>query len=368
MKKKVFIAKYPPARFVKCFEYLRFFLTQLARKFTVPNMIIMEMTQGFYVSKAIGTAAELNLAEHLKDGDKNIAALAKLTNTHENSLYRLMRMLVSQGVFKEKSHRVFSQNRLSRALLNKQESMRYMTFHMVNGVNWNLFGELKSVVETGENAATKVLNMDVFSYLEANPEKNEIYNRAMSNSSVLLSQAVVSEYNFKNAKHIIDIGGGHGVLLSIILHMNKHLKGTVFDLPHVVEGANENFDKYEVRNRAETVSGNFSEGVPEGGDIYLMKSIVHFLDDEQSIALLKKIKMVLPEKGKVLLIEAIVENNSMYSFAKLLDIQMMVGTKGGKERTYKEYKLLVEKAGFNIKRVVKTVAPISIIELVHINS
>jgi hypothetical protein len=150
--------------------------------------------------------------------------------------------------------------------------------------------------------------------------------------------------------------------------MNKHLKGTVFDLPHVVEGANENFDKYEVRNRAETVSGNFSEDVPEGGDIYLMKSIVHFLDDEQSIALLKKIKTVLPEKGKILLIEAIVENNSMNSFAKLLDIQMMVGTKGGKERTYKEYKLLVEKAGLKIKRVVKTVAPISIIELIHINS
>ena len=367
MKKNIYIPKYPPAWFVKCFEYLRFFLTQLARKFTVPNMVVMEMIQGFYVSKAIGTAAELNLAELLKDGDKNITELAKLTHTHENSLYRLMRMLVSQGFFKEKSRGVFSQNRLSRALLNEQESMRYMAFHMVNGVNWNLFNELKNVVETGENAASKVLNTDVFSYLEANAEKNEIYNRAMSNSSVLLSRAVVSEYNFKNAKRIIDIGGGHGVLLSIILYKNKQLNGTVFDLSHVVEGANENFDKYGVRDRAEAVSGNFTESVPEGGDVYLMKSILHFLDDEQSIALLKKIKMVLPEKGKVLLIEAIVENNSMYSFAKLLDIQMMVGTEGGKERTIQEYNFIVERSGLRIKRVVKTVAPVSIIELVHIS-
>lgn len=367
MNKKIFIPKYPPAWFVKWFEYLRFFLTQLARKLTVPNMVIIEMLQGFYVSKAIGIAAELNLAEHLKNGDKNIAELAIITQTHEDSLYRLMRMLSCQGIFTEKRHRVFSQNRLSKALLNKQESMRYMAFHMVNGVNWNLFNELKSVVETGENAATKVLNSDVFSYLEANPEKNEIYNKAMSNSSVLLSQAVVSEYNFKNVKRIIDIGGGHGVLLSIILHKNKHLQGTLFDLSHVVEGANENFDKYGVSNRAESVSGNFFEFIPQGGDVYLMKSIIHFLDDDRSIALLKKIKIVLPEKGKILLVEAIVENNNRYSFAKLLDVQMMVGTEGGKERTYQEYKLIVEKAGLRIKRVVKTVAPVSIIELVNIS-
>ncbi len=358
------IPKYPPVWFLKISNRFRHFLVRFARRFTAPNVTIIELVQNFYVARAIGVVAELNIAEHLKSGSKNIKDLANLSNSHEESLYRLLRMLVSQGIFIEKRNKVFEQNILSNTLINEPDSMRNMIIHQVNSINWKFFEELNNVVKTGENAAAKVIGMDIFDYLEANPEKNDTYNNAMNTTSLMLSYALVAEYNFKKTKCIVDIGGGQGVLLSIILNQNKHLTGKVFDLPHVVNGSKTIFEKYGVDERAELVSGSFFDFIPKGGDTYIMKSIIHFMSNEEGVNLLKMIKNVLPKNGKLLIVEPIIENHNRYSFAKLYDIQMMVGRSEGKERTHDEYKSLIEQAELKLNRVVHTAAPFSVIEVI----
>ena len=363
MQQKVKIPKYPPAKILKIFERFRYFLVRLSRKLTPANIAIIEMVQAFYVTRAIGVATDLNLAEYLKNDEKSIIELAELTKTHEESLYRLMRMLVSQGVFIEKKNRVFANNSLSNTLLDKQNSMRHMVIHQVNGINWKMFEELGHVVKTGENAAKKVLGMDIFEYLEKNPDRNEIYNHAMTNSSFMLSYAILSEYSFSKAKTIIDIGGGQGILLAMILYKYKSIKGKVFDLSHVVEGAKKIAEKYKVADRLETIAGNFFENVPEGGDMYFLKSIIHNLSDEQCIKLLEDIKDVLPENGKILIFEPIIENTNCYSFAKLYDIQMLVSRNGGKERTREEFKDIIQQSGLKLNRIIQTAASFSIIEV-----
>ncbi len=363
MQNKIKLPKYPSAKILKVFENFRFFLVRLSRKLTPANVAIIEMVQGFYVTRAIGVAADLNLAEHLKDSEKTISELAVLTDTHEESLYRLMRMLASQGVFIEKKNKIFANNRLSKTLLDQQNSMRHMVIHQVNGINWKMFEELSYVVKTGENAAQKILGMDVFEYLEKNPDKNNIYNQAMTNSSLMLSYAILSEYNFGKANTIIDIGGGQGILLSMVLNKYKKIKGIVFDLPHVVEGAKEIAVQYGVSDRLQTIPGNFFETIPEGGDMYFLKSIIHNLSDDQCVDILKKIKKVLPKNGKILVFEPIIENNNKYSFAKLYDLQMLVGRNGGKERTKKEFKEILWKAELKLNRIIQTAAPFSILEL-----
>ncbi|MFP4023399.1 MAG: methyltransferase [Thiohalospira sp.] len=359
------IPKYPSPFIIKAFDRFRYFLYKLSRKFTAPNIAIVEMVQSFYVSKAIGVAAELNIAEHLKEHDKNISELAKLTGSHEESLYRLMRMLASQGIFKEKDNRVFAQNRLSKTLVNQTDSMRYMVMHLANTVNWKLFDDLHNVVKTGKNASEKVLGMNIFEYLEKYPEKNNVYNTAMTNSSLMLSYAILSKYSFKDAKYIIDIGGGHGILLSMILLKNKHLKGILFDLPHVIKDADKNFRNYHVSERVKYIEGSFFEIIPSGGDIYIMKNILHNLSDQKAIDILKNIKDVLPEKGNILIIEPVISHKNRYSFAKLFDIQMMVSQDGGKERTKEEYNQIINQAGLKLNRIIKTVAPFSLIEITN---
>ncbi len=363
MQEKIRIPKYPPAKILKVFERFRYFLVRLSKKLTPANVAIIEMVQGFYVTRAIGVAADLNLSEHLKKGEKSVSELARSTNSNEEALYRMLRMLASQDVFVEKKNRMFANNRLSKTLLDQKDSMRHMVIHQVNGINWKMFEELNYVVKTGENAAQKVLGMDVFEYLEKNPDRNEIYNQAMTNSSLMLSYAILSEYNFSNAKNIIDIGGGQGILLAMILHKYKSISGKVFDVPHVVEGAKIIAEQYKVTDRFDTISGNFFKSIPKGGDMYLLKSIIHNLSDDQCIHLLKDIKQVLPKNGKILIFEPIIENNNRYSFAKLYDIQMLVGRNGGKERTREEFKVIIEDSGLKLDRIIQTASPFSIIEL-----
>jgi len=366
LKKEMYnkkVPNYPSVKILALFERLRHSLVRLSRKLTPVNVAIIEIVQGFYVTKAIGVAADLNLSEHLKNGPKSISELTKLTNSHEESLYRLMRMLASQGIFKEKSNRIFENNRLSKTLLNNPNSMRHMVIHQVSSINWKMFEQLDYTVKTGNNAAEKVLGMDIFDYLEKNPDKNEIYNQAMTNSSLMLSYAVLSEYHFKNTKTIIDIGGGQGILLAMILHKYPSITGRVFDLEHVVEGANKIALEYNVSERLKTVSGNFFKEIPKGGDIYLLKSIIHNLSDEQCVDLLKRISKVLPDQGKILIIEPVIENNNRYSFAKLYDVQMLVSRNGGKERTREEFRKIAAASGLIIQRFIKTAAPFFVIEL-----
>jgi ubiquinone/menaquinone biosynthesis C-methylase UbiE len=272
-------------------------------------------------------------------------------------------MLASQGVFKEKNNRVFSQNRLSKTMIDQTDSMRYMIMHLTNPVNWQLFNELNQVVTTGESASEKVLGMKVFDFLEKNPANNQIYNTAMTNSSQMLSYAILSKYRLKNNLSVIDIGGGEGTLLSMMLLKNQTLKGILFDLPHVIENAEKNFIQQGLSNRIKFVAGSFYKSIPKGGDIYLMKNIVHNLSDNQTLDILEKIKEVLPLQGKILIIEPLISNKNRYSFAKLFDIQMMVSQDGGKERTIEEYNRLIHQAGLKIHRIIQTVAPFSLIEI-----
>jgi len=150
----------------------------------------------------------------------------------------------------------------------------------------------------------------------------------------------------------------------MILYKYPKTNGVVFDLPHVVEGAKRIAQDYQVTDRLETISGNFFQTIPEGGDYYILKSIIHNLSDEQCTDILQKIKNAMPEYGKLLIIEPIIENNNTYSFAKLYDIQMMVGRNGGKERTVNEFNDIIKKSGLKLNRIVHTAAPFSIIEII----
>ncbi|MGE0088083.1 MAG: methyltransferase [Bacteroidales bacterium] len=358
---------YPPAILLKWIENLRFSLVKISRWFAPASVNIIEMVQGFYVARAIGVVADLNIAEHLKNGKKSIKELSVLTQTNTESLYRLMRMLASQGVFIEKNDKVFINNKLSETLLDKPESMRYMVIHQVNGINWKLFGDLKEVVTTGESTFKKHTGSDVFEYMEVNPHNNKVYNKAMTNSSLLISKAILSEYSFGNYNCIVDIGGGEGILLAMILKKYKNLKGINFDLPHVVSESTKTFEQYNVLDRIQLVSGNFFNDMPMGGDLYFLKSILHNLSDFQGIELLKKIKMILPVNGNILIFEPIIEaNTGRYSFAKLYDTQMMVSSIYAKERTKQEFESLINSAGLKVHKVIKTLSPFSIIECTKI--
>ncbi len=327
-----------------------------------PDAILMQMLFGAQMQRSVCLAARLGVPDLLAERAQTAEELAAKTGTHAQSLYRLLRTLASIGVFAENAEKKFELTPIS-ALLRSDvpNSVRDFAVMMGEGWIWQAWGELPYSVKTGGVAHEKAQGMGSFEFFQKNAEAGKIFNAAMTNFTRAVIPAVVEAYDFSGINRLVDVAGGHGLLLAGILKANPHLQGVLFDLPFVIEGAGELLDKEGVGDRVELVSGNFFESVPAGADAYMMKHIVHDWDDESSIKILKNIRSAMSVNGKVLIIEMVVTEGNMPSPSKALDILMLV-MEGGKERTEEEYRRLLEASGFNLTRIVPTKSPYSVIE------
>lgn len=329
-----------------------------------PQLALFQMATGYWVSQAIYVAAKLGIADLLKDGARTSDELAQATATHAPTLYRALRALGSVGIFQEDEGGRFSLTPLSEPLQDGPNSARAMAIHLIEDASWQAWGDLLHSVQTGESAFKHVHGLEVFDYYAAHPESNRVFNEAMTDYSSVVSAAVVQAYDFSQAGKIVDVGGGHGHLLATILKANPNSKGVIFDLPPAVEGARACIEAEGLNERCELVGGDFFESVPEGGDVYTLKTIIHDWDDERAISILKNINRAMKRDAKVVIIETIIPSNNEPSFAKFGDLHMLVMT-GGRERTAAEYGKLFAAAGLELSNVIPTGSMMGIVEAVR---
>ena len=319
--------------------------------------LLTQIMLGSMASQALYVAAKLGVADHLVDGPKHVEELAKATETDAPSLYRVLRALASLGIFTEQGDRVFAMTPTAEPLRsNVPHSLRDVAIFWGEDWHWEVWGKILHSVRTGKSAWAQMHGDDVFEYFERNPEAGAIFNRAMSSFSGLATNAVVEAYDFTGVETLIDIAGGHGRLLTGVLEAYPSMRGVLFDLPHVLEGASR-------FSRCEYVSGDFFVSVPPGGDAYIMKHIIHDWDDERALKILRNIRNAMKPNGRVLLVEAVIADGNNQDFGKLLDLEMLVSP-GGKERTAAEYEELFTRAGLRLTRIVPTKSPYSVIEAV----
>lgn len=329
-----------------------------------PDAILSQMIWGGLMQQSICVAARLSIADFLAEKPQTAGVLAAQTETHESSLYRVLRLLASAGVFAENASGKFELTPIGE-LLRKDapNSMRDFAIMLGEDWMWHAWLELMHSVKTGEVAHEKVQGMSSFEFFEKNEKAGKVFNRAMTNLSKMAVPAIVEAYDFSGAKKIVDIAGGHGFLLSGILQANPGARGVLFDLPYVIENAGELLEKEGTATRVELVPGDFFENVAAGGDIYLMKHIIHDWNDAQSVKILQSIHRAINEDGELLIVEMVVPQGNEPSPSKMLDIEMLV-MEGGKERTEKEYRDLLAAADFRLTRIVPTRSPYSIVEAV----
>ena len=333
-----------------------------------PPLVMMQMLSGYVVSQAIYVVAKLGIADHLKDGPKSSDELAKIVGADARSLYRVLRSVSSLGVFAETSEKNFALTPLAELLrTDVPGSLHAMAVWMNEPFHWRVYEEMLHSVKTGELAFKHVLGMEPFPYFVQNPDVAKIFDNAMTSFSLLTAPAVTAAYDFSSIKKIVDVAGGHGLLLSTILKANPHLKGVLFDMPTVIEGAGRLMEEAGVADRCERVAGDFFKEVPAGGDAYIMKHIIHDWDDERSLVILRNCHRAMVAGGKLLLVEIVIPPGNEPSFGKVMDIEMML-LPGGMERTEAEYRELFAAAGFRLTRIVPTESPVSVIEAVRVES
>ena len=326
-------------------------------------MAFMNLTAGKWVSQAIAVAAELGIADFLKAGSKSAAEIARATNASEAGIYRLLRALGSVGIFAESGNRKFRLTRLGKLLRkDSPEALGAYSRFVGHASTWQPWGKLGHSVRTGEPAFDYLFGMPIFQYFAKTPEAAAVFDAAMTSISTWESKSVVSAYDFRGIGTLVDVAGGHGLMIKTALLANKKMRGILFDLPHVAAGAAAMLQGGGIGERCRIVSGDFFESVPEGGDAYMMKHIMHDWDDERAVQILQNCHRAMRPGGKVLIVDPVIPSGNAAHFGKLLDLEMLTLTPRGRERTLPEFKELLKQSGFKFMRVVHTEIHMSVVE------
>ena len=335
----------------------------MSRPDPTPTDIVMQLIGGPWLSQAVYVAAKLDLSEKLAAGPRTAAQLAEGSHVDAGALHRVLRALVGVGVYADAGDGRFANTPVSEVLrIGVAGSVRDMAVMFGEDFHTRPVAALMHCVKTGQPSFDHIFGMGAFDYFRANAEQGEIFNRAMTSFSGPNAEAVVGAYDFSGIKTLVDVGGGHGALLDRVLQATPATSGILYDLPFVAEGARAHFAKAATGPRVKVEQGSFFESVPAGGDAYMMKHIIHDWSDAHCEKLLANVRKVIPKDGRLLVIEMLVPGGPAMHPSKLLDIEMLVMTQGGRERTEAEFRALYAKAGFKLTRVVPTKGAISVIE------
>lgn len=328
---------------------------------------LLDIICGSWMSQAAYVAAELRIADLLAGGPRRVDELAKAAECHARSFGRFMRALTSLGICAEPEDGCFELTPMGSLLRSDvPDSLRAWTI-MWGKHQWPVWGNLLHSVQTGQSARKLVRGTDGFEHLANDPEAAAVFNAAMTGITRFAASEVIRAYDFSGARRIIDVGGGHGELLIAILKAFPETHGAVFDMPHAFEGARERARNAGVTERCEFLAGDFFEAVPPGGDVYLLKSIIHDWNDERSAVILRNCRGAMSQDAKLMLVERIypahVEVSRTHQALTRSDLNMLVGA-GGHERTETEFRSLLGTAGFGAIRILPTATDYSVIESV----
>src|ERR1041385_1798366 len=268
---------------------------------------MLQIISGFWISRAVFIIAKLGIPDLLKSGPKTAEELAEATKVHAPSLFRIMRALASVGVLSSADGGRFAQTPVSETLVTDAPgSLRWFAVSELGQEHYPAWGNLMHSVKTGEIAFDNFFGIDIWEYFKQHPEDAAVFNNSMSSVTAVTNEAITSLYDFSGFKKLVDVGGGHGGLITSLLKSNPQLKGVLFDSPQVIEGARARIEAAGLADRCEIVAGDFFKSVPEGGDAYIMKWIIHDWDDERAITILKNCRKQMPSNGRIILVDSVV--------------------------------------------------------------
>jgi hypothetical protein len=362
-----------------------------------PEIAILDMiAKGQLITRSISVVTNLKIADYLVDGPKSIDQLAEKTNSHPDSLYRILRMLSSVGIFAEvkeeaanNGSKQFKLTPMASLLQsNEKNSIKNLSLLLDIESFKRALDDLLYTVQTGENAFKHANDLNLFEYLQQNQKDAEIFNNAMTSLTSSQVSSISSMYDFSQFNSIVDIGGGQGSLLFTILKNNSKLHGILFDLPYAIESAKNRIESggstldSSIESRCKLIAGDFFKSIPSGStttaDGYILKNVILNWDDKSATVILKNCLQAMKSivksnqedkqklNTKLLIIDVIMPPEGNEAFiGKFLDIQMLVLTQSGKIRTEKEFTKLLNSCGFYINNIIRSSDPMNFLSIIE---
>ncbi len=333
---------------------------------------VMRLALAYQAARLIHVAAELRLADLLVQGPRHAEDLAAAVCAHPPSLRRLLRALVAHGVCVEGSDGRFGLGPLGAPLVSDAaHSVRDLVLMWGDDDFWESWGRLARSVRTGETGSGHDPAMeDAFARYAGDRRLRTVFGAGMNALSVASASAVVAACEVSAAALVVDVGGGHGRLLAEVLRASAASRGILLERAEVVPGAEAALAAAGVRNRCEIVAGDMFARVPPGGDLYLVKSVLHDWDDARAVTILLNCRRAMDERpgARLLIVERVLPERAEATpdapALMLADLNMLVRT-GGRERTRAEFHRLLDAAGLRFTRVLPTTTQLSVIEAVR---
>lgn len=325
-------------------------------------LALLEDSIGFVYPAALGAVAQLGVADHLAAGPRSAAELAEATGTDAGFMHRVLRLLTSHGIVGEDNEdRFFLTPRGEPLRSDAPLSVRAAILNNTAAMMWRPAGEMTTTLREGKPAFDSVFGMPFFAHLNQDPQAGAVFHQGMASISDVYNQAVAQRLDLPAKGKAVDVGGGMGGLLLTVLRRYEGWHGVLFDQEqtlagHLLGGLGDDA-------RWAAVPGDFFAEVPAGGDVYLLKAILHDWSDEQCVTILRNCKRAMAPGGRILLVEAVIEPGHASSLGIALDVFMM-GILPGTERTIAQHGALLTEAGLRLRRVIPTGTPASIIEAV----
>ena len=355
-------AKVPPAKVVRVVERARHQLNRLHQRMAPPHAAMMDLIMGAWTAQAITAAADLGVADALAKGALSVDELAAAVDADPDALGRLLRALIGRGIFRQRRDGRYELTPLADTLRSDADvSMAAMARWLGSPEEREHWSHLTDAVRTGRAVIPDLRGKPAFEYLADEPQLAEIFNQAMTSASELSIAPLIAAYDFSPHATIVDVGGGHGRLLAAILGATPTARGVLFDLPQVVAGAPTLLREHRAHDRVRIVAGSFFERVPDDGDAYVLKHVIHDWPDDDAVHILSNVRAAAGSGKRVLLVEWVIPNHDRDFVGKWVDLEMLIGA-AARERSASEYGQLLDRAGFQMTRVVETASPFSIVE------
>jgi O-methyltransferase domain len=322
-----------------------------------PHEHVMRLALGHVAARAVYALAHYRIPDRLAAAPSSAAELARATGAHEASLLRLLRASTAMGLMTEEEGRKFALTEAGAAL--RSDAPRHaanVAAAMGGAPMWQAFGEFIRSVETGEPSFAGPPPFGQMS-----PEAARAVGNTMLAFYGSEPAAIVEAYDFAEIGTLIDVGGSTGNLLATILAANPHVRGIVFDLPAVEAHARRLFEERSVSSRCEFIGGSFFEGVPSGGDAYVLSHVINDWPEEKCLSILRNVRKAMSAHARLLVIEQVITSGHDSDQAKFLDLISLTIT-GGRHRTEEEHAELMARAGLRLVRAVATSQPVSILE------
>jgi O-methyltransferase domain len=355
----------PPRFVVRLAMRLRRALLHAADRLLPSELVVLEHSAQFSGGYLLAAIAELGIADQLAEGPRTASELAVAVGCDADALHRALRAAAVTGLVRLDGAGRFHATRLTRALAS--DAPYYSAdwcAYMMSSAHQAAWGDLVQTIRTGAPAFRRVHGVSLFDWFDSHPAEGSNFTAGLSGLTLSEAAAIASAYQFPASGRVCDVAGGAGVLLGEVLRRHSGLTGILVESPSVLTDAATHLDSIGIAHRVELVPGDLFSGISATADVYLLKWILHDWSDADCIRILRNVAAAMPLGAKLVVIEGVQDANTAHPRFSPIDLEMLVVTDGGRERSITQLQELISASGLRPGAVRHASTGVSLMEAV----